>query len=86
MIREKKISNEILKTEKLVHYRSDNSKEYWRLLKETTDNRTANSITSEEIEKYLRGLSDPDDPFYIADDDIKHNDEQYENGMFQILF
>ena len=86
VIRQKKISNEILKTEKLVHYRSDNPKEYWRLLKETTDNRSVNSITSEEFENYFRGLSDPDDPFYIADDDIKHNNEQYVNGMFQILF
>ena len=68
------------KTEKLVQYRSTNPKEYWRLLKETADSRSDNNITSEEFD--FRGLSDPDDPFYVADDDIKQCNDQHERGEF----
>ena len=86
IIRQKKYAHETRKTEKLVQYRTANPKEYWRLLKETTDNRSENSITSEEFENYFKGLSDPGDPFYVADEDIRQSNEQYENGRFQILF
>ena len=86
IIRQKKCAHETRKTEKLVPYRTANPKEYWRLLKETTDNRSENSITSEEFENYFKGLSDPGDPFYVADEDIRQSNEQYENGRFQILF
>ena len=44
-----------------------------------------NNITSEEFEVYFKGLSDTDHPFYVADDDIKQCNEQYERGEFQIL-
>ena len=31
-------------------------------------------------------FSDPSDPFYVADEDIRQSNEQYESGRFQILF
>ena len=77
---------EAQKSEELIQYRSTNPKDYWRSLKETADSRSDNNITSEEFEVYFKGLSDPDDPFYVADDDIKQCNEQYERGEFQILF
>ena len=78
--------HEVQNIEKIVQYRSTNPKEYWRLLKETADSRFDNNITSEEFEVYFKGLSDPDDPFYVADDDIKQCNEQYERDELQILF
>lgn len=86
IIQQKKYAHETRKTEKLVQYRSENPKESWRLLKETTDNRSENSITLEEFENYFRGLSNPGDPFYVADEDVRQSYEQYEFGRFQILF
>ena len=80
IIRQKKYAHETQKTEKIVQYRTANPKEYWPLLKETADNRSENSITLEEFE------NDPGDPFYVADEDIRQSNEQYENGSFQILF
>ena len=41
---------------------------------------------SDEFEVYFKGLSDPDDPFHVADDDIKQCNEQYERDKFQILY
>ena len=76
----KKCVHEVQKTEKLVQYRSTNPKEYWRLLKETADSRSDNNITSEEFD--FKGLSDPAGPFYVADDDIKQCNDQYERGEF----
>ena len=55
-------------------------------MKETADSRSDNNITSEEFEVYFKGLSHPDHPFYVADDDIKQCNEQYERGEFQIVF
>ena len=47
--------NETKKTEEIVQYRSTSPKDYWRLLKETADNRSDNNVTSEEFEVYFKG-------------------------------
>ena len=82
-IRKKIYVHEVQNTENLVQYRP---KEYWRLLKETADSRYDNNTMSDEFEVYFKGLSDPDDPFHVADDDIKQCNEQYERDKFQILY
>ena len=42
--------------------------------------------TTEQFEEYFQALSDPNDSFYTADEDILYCNQQYERGEFQIIF
>lgn len=86
IIRKKRFNFEKIKTDKLRNFHSNNPKEYWRLLKENAHSNINSDITPEEFEEYFRTISDPNDPFYTADDDIIQYNQQYERGDFQVIF
>ena len=58
------------KTAKLIQTRFKESKEYWRLLKESQHNKTSKSLSAKAFGDYFKAINDPESNFYQADDDI----------------
>ena len=86
LIRRKRYLYDKSKTEKLISTKYENAKAYWRLLKQTANKNTKQSISSKKFAEYFKAVNDPDDRFYQIDEDILFYNEQYVRGEFQIMF
>ena len=74
------------KTDKLISNKYQNAKAYWRLLKQTANKNTKNSISSKQFADYFKAVNDPSDRFYQVDEDILFFNGRYVRGEFQIIF
>lgn len=55
-------------------------------MRQTAASNNESTITPQEFEDYFRKLSDPNDSFYVADDDVLNYDQLYESDGLQIVF
>ena len=74
------------KTEKLVNYRSENAKNYWKLFKNLCPSSSSKSVTAQQFADYFKAINDPEDRFFQADDDIIYYNERYVRGELDIMF
>ena len=55
-------------------------------MEQTAASNNESTITPQEFEAYFRRLSNPNDPFYVADDDVLNYNQLYEGDGLQIVF
>ena len=72
-------------TFKLKMLKYKNANDYWRLLKGTFCGKTP-FIKLSDFTKYFRAVNNPDDLFFIADDDVTDLFERYIQGEVQVMF
>ena len=72
-------------TLKLLRARESNAKAYWNLLK-GNKTRSKSTLTLNDFKRYFEKLSNPNDPFYQADAEIKAFNEEYDNTDFGDFF
>jgi hypothetical protein len=78
---------DVEQTNRLVKARRENAKDYWKLLKRSTQTSNPN-ISCKQFAEYFQCVNNPDDPFYCPDDDIVEHVELIANecqGMFEEL-
>ena len=73
------------KTNKFITSKNKNAKQYWNMLKELAHVKPAN-IALSSFEEYFKAVNNPDDPFYLPDEDVIYFNERYVNNEFSIMF
>ena len=86
LMRKKRYIYDKAKTDKLISTKYQNAKAYWRLLKQTANKNTKNSISLKQFADYFKALNDPSDRVYQVDEDIMFFNERYVRGEIQIMF
>ena len=66
--------------------KSQNAKEYWKLLNQAANLKTKCSIDAKRFSEYFKAISDPNDRFYQPDEDILYFNERYAQGELQVMF
>ena len=74
------------KTEKLDSTKYDNTKAYWRLLKQAANKIMKHSINSKQFADCFKTINDPRDRCFQIYDDILFFNERYVREEFQIMF
>ena len=74
------------KTDQLIISKSQNAKEYWKLLKQAANLKTKCSIDAKRFSEYFKAISDQNDRFYQLDEDILYFSERYAQGELQVMF
>ena len=84
-IRNAKFEHDKHETRKLLEAKHKNAKLYWKMLKHSAGIKESN-IPIDVFEQYFKSVNNPNDPFYIPDDDILFFVERYERNEFNIMF
>ena len=74
------------KTDKLIASKSQNAKQYWKLLKQAANLKTTCSIDAKRFSEYFKAICDPNDRLYQPDEDILYFNERYAQGELQVMF
>ena len=61
------------KQKKLLHAKLNNIKEYWKLLSRNGNTKNSTRVTIDDFFNHFVSLSNPNDDFYVADDDVISN-------------
>ena len=61
------------KQKKLLHAKLNNIKEYWKLLSRNGNTKNFTRVTIDDFFNHFVSLSNPNDDFYVADDDVISN-------------
>ena len=86
LLRNKRYCFAKAKTDQLIVSKSQNAKEYWKLLKQAANLKTKCSIDAKRFSEYFKAISDPNDRFYQPDEDILYFNERYAQGELQVMF
>ena len=87
LTRRKKYQYGIIQTEKLEKLRYKNAKEYWKLLKSSTNNNNKKpNISTQQFANYFKAINNPQSVFFQLDEAIRHFNERYLNGELQVMF
>ena len=86
LLRNKRYRFAKAKTDQLIISKSQNAKEYWKLLKQAANLKTKCSIDAKRFSEYFKAISDPNDRFYQPDEDILYFNDRYAQGEFQVMF
>ena len=73
-------------TGKLVNYRSENAKNYWKLLKNLCPSSSSKKVNSQQFAKYFKAVNDPESRFFQADKDVLYYNERYVKGELEVMF
>ena len=76
LIRRKRYQYDKKQTQKLENARFKNAKEYWKVLKVSSNNKRS-SLHVTHFEEYFRAINNPDSHFFQPDDDILEFNERY---------
>ena len=74
------------KTDKLINTRYKDAKEYWKLLKQSQQNKPSKVLSADIFGRYFKAINDPQSPFYQADEDIIQFNERFLNSEAQVMF
>ena len=86
ILRNKRYTYTKEKTQKLLVSKCKNVKQYWKLLKQSANLNKKCSIDAKRFSEYFQAISDPNDRFYQADEDILYFNERYMQGELQVMF
>jgi len=84
-IRKCKYEYDKLKTSELIDARFKNAKLYWKLLKGCAGVKKS-TISLSVYEQYFKSVKNPDDSFFIPDEDVIHFVERIERNEFDVMF
>ena len=72
-------------TKKLLTARYKNARLFWKMLKDASGVKQSN-ISLSTFERYFKAVNNPEDRFFIPDDDVLHFIDRYERNEFRVLF
>ncbi len=85
-VRALKLEQSKNKTDRLMHARVNNAKEYWKLLQEASGMRHTGKIPADSFVEYFKAINNPTDRFFQADDDVLHFNERFLDSEIKIMF
>ncbi len=85
VLRRARLSYNIDQTTQLNNARLNNAKEYWNILRGTT-NAEQQNIPLSDFMFYFKAVNNPDSRFFIPDEDIINFNDKYIKGKIQIMF
>ncbi len=71
-------------TAKLLEARTNNAREYWRLLRGKTKKDKSN-VSNDEFYRFFKNVNSPTDEFYTPDEDVVNYVNQFELGEIQVM-
>ena len=74
------------KTRHLLDLKYKNAKEYLKLLKNSQNVNSSNSLSAQKFKEYFKSISDSSTPHYLADEDILQFNDRFLNSEVQIMF
>jgi len=85
-LRKNKFVYDRSETKRLETARLSNAKEYWKMLKCSTNITSKCSISSSDFFKYFKAINDPESVFYQPDEDVVFLKDRYFNSELDVMF
>jgi len=86
MLRKTKFVYDRNETKRLETAQLSNTKEYWKMLKGSTNINSKCSLSSSDLFKYFKAINDPEFVFYQPDEDVVFFNDIYLNGELDVMF